>query len=792
MAIHGTSTSDGASTQPSLFIDIHRTMSLYTSSYMSLRFLSIAFTAIVVLYGSLQAQVAWEPANNGLEGGWTNTSAWTFNEDGDIYAQIGAGVYTLKKGSQRWELAHDTLNSWSLIAAHDGVLLSGSRNILRSEDKGATWQSVLTANENISSFRMAPDGAIWGIAYATVYRTEDNGLTWTARALSDSMIGLELTFDKQGRALATSWGGVFRSENDGTTWEKIAPIISYYLHSVVLTSTGDLLAASSNCYRRSTDDGVTWTVVDSLPVTRLAVAPNGDIYAGVFNRHQDYPGATKHSGIYRSTDDGKTWTHSISLKPGLLAVGPDGGLWVSVGNSILHSSDNGANWHEAVDNIWGDEVYEIKSDRFGTLFATIGHDMWISDDLSAGTYYALYGSTDNGDSWSFLRDSLSSPELRFDSSGGVYVLADGVFFQDASLQRSSDRGQSWKEFTNSGYVQLSSNHNGVIAVSTFNHDNRQGVMIVSTDGGATWTQNESALYAFSVIVAPNDMIVISAYDNTNPTATQGLYRSTNFGRDWGQISDMPASDLSISPAGDIYVAGPYMQGSNARTLYRMNSDMKEMTVLLYSTKLGSWKYGGRDVLFLRGDSVSYRSTDRGNHWEPLSVSGSLLDVVTTLIQKDIYALFMDSTQQRSVYRSTDNGNTWTYVTEGIASRYLSSITDAGDQIFASTYGSGVYRTARPAGTPRTTFQERVALTLGHSTPNPFSTTTTIPFTLLHQQHVTLKVHDLLGGELAILADGVMSVGEKSVQWNATGMATGVYVVTLAGEKGSTSRLIVLQ
>jgi len=40
------------------------------------------------------------------------------------------------------------------------------------------------------------------------------------------------------------------------------------------------------------------------------------------------------------------------------------------------------------------------------------------------------------------------------------------------------------------------------------------------------------------------------------------------------------------------------------------------------------------------------------------------------------------------------------------------------------------------------------------------------------------VYDLLGREVAVLADGIMTPGEHRVVWNPTGIASGTYICRL--------------
>jgi hypothetical protein len=63
-------------------------------------------------------------------------------------------------------------------------------------------------------------------------------------------------------------------------------------------------------------------------------------------------------------------------------------------------------------------------------------------------------------------------------------------------------------------------------------------------------------------------------------------------------------------------------------------------------------------------------------------------------------------------------------------------------------------------------------------PNPFNPTTSIGFSLKSDARVQVKVYDILGREVATLADGMRPAGHHSVVWNASSVSSGVYLVRL--------------
>jgi len=72
-------------------------------------------------------------------------------------------------------------------------------------------------------------------------------------------------------------------------------------------------------------------------------------------------------------------------------------------------------------------------------------------------------------------------------------------------------------------------------------------------------------------------------------------------------------------------------------------------------------------------------------------------------------------------------------------------------------------------------------------PNPFNPATTIGYRLQQPSEVLLAVYDLLGSQVACLVQRVTSPGNYSITWDASGLASGVYLVQLRTPGGSQTR-----
>ena len=78
-------------------------------------------------------------------------------------------------------------------------------------------------------------------------------------------------------------------------------------------------------------------------------------------------------------------------------------------------------------------------------------------------------------------------------------------------------------------------------------------------------------------------------------------------------------------------------------------------------------------------------------------------------------------------------------------------------------------------------------------PNPFNPVTTFRYNLPSNCRIELGIFNLMGQKVATLIDGYQSAGQKSIKWNASHLASGIYFYRLtAGDKVFTKRMTLLK
>jgi hypothetical protein len=116
-------------------------------------------------------------------------------------------------------------------------------------------------------------------------------------------------------------------------------------------------------------------------------------------------------------------------------------------------------------------------------------------------------------------------------------------------------------------------------------------------------------------------------------------------------------------------------------------------------------------------------------------------------------------------------------------RFCDIDNDGDYDFFLGNYNGGIlfYRNVGTSVSPE--FHREFGLNdykLYQNYPNPFNSSTTITFSLPMESPVEIAVYDNLGRKVMTLIDGIQPTGLNRIEWNASGLSSGVYYISMEG------------
>lgn len=144
----------------------------------------------------------------------------------------------------------------------------------------------------------------------------------------------------------------------------------------------------------------------------------------------------------------------------------------------------------------------------------------------------------------------------------------------------------------------------------------------------------------------------------------------------------------------------------------------------------------------------------------------------------------DQNQQFALYESSDGGGSWSDITPAqTISGITCMVADTLNQEFAAYMGTrsdGFYRYKSLISNIESDVNTGVPrlISLSQNYPNPFNAATTIEYRIPAAGAVVLKIVNLQGQTVATFQRNHRQSGTYTVQWNAAGMPSGIYLYRL--------------
>lgn len=618
-------------------------------------------------------------------GGWIESLAW-HPQDPDtllLGCDVG-GFYLSADGGLNWAIHNEGLRDYfvesiAVSPADPMTLLLGTESgVFRSGDGGLTWEwqregfppaerYSFSAPVSVVCFdpadpRVAYAGIgrpRWGSGGAgTVYRSEDEGRTWSIPHARDALppeavvSDLEATADGRTLLLATDHG-LFRSEDRGATWDPsgdglphsdveevaAAPSNAAVVYCTLRTKARDDEPFDGGVYR-SDDGGRTWRQASAGLPMRVGAAdepePMTSSYQQIVVDPRDpdiaYVGdaAWVTAGVSKTVDGGQTWRQ------------------VTLHGSEPRNMDYGwiTQWGPSVTCL---EVHPRQPDRLA--FGTSGH-VFVTADGGA-TWEQRYCRME-GDG-TFRGTGLEVTCL-FDIVPDPYSPGRVFFgYYDVGLLVSEDGGtlfqrhhQGMEHEGNCFTVVVDPADRAKLWACTGEWATNAGRICRSGDGGRTWRvvgRAETGL--------PDGATRTLILDPSSPPGRRtlhvtvegfGVYRSDDDGDSWISISSGLPEGARGHPAGLI------LNPANPRHLRVALSGPPSSGAGLFETRDGggSWQRVSGDTPFADVQRLLADPTD----WETLY-----------LCRREHYDRTVEPAQlyPGGLFRSADGGRTWTQI-----------------------------------------------------------------------------------------------------------------------------------
>ena len=269
-----------------------------------------------------------------------------------------------------WTLREEPeANVWTSVAHGDGVWMavaqSGENRVMRSMDRGATWEPLAAAAAN--SWRSVAYGDdVWiavsnsGTSATQVMRSEDGGDTWQSVAAADARAWSSVAYGGNGVWVAVATSGtsrVMRSVDHGETWVAVPASaatanqwssVAYGNGVLVAVSTDDAAESTgTNRVMRSVDQGETWVAVPASAANQWRSVAYGDgVWVAISS--DDAAESTGTNRVMRSTNGGQSWEPVAAAKANQwYSVAYGDGVWVAVAyftGEVMRSTDGGVSW----------------------------------------------------------------------------------------------------------------------------------------------------------------------------------------------------------------------------------------------------------------------------------------------------------------------------------------------------------------------------------------------------------------------------------------------------------------
>ena len=269
-----------------------------------------------------------------------------------------------------------------------------------------------------------------------------------------------------------------------------------------------------------------------------------------------------------------------------------------------------------------------------------------------------------------------------DNSGNIYVNT----VWGAGPFKSTDDGETWFSIKadltpyNGEFHPMNINSSGDLFIGGAHST---AYLCRSTDGGTSWEPlNNLNTNQGSVLC-----ISFDSYNNVYVGTGTGIYKSTDNGDNWSQygMNGSQTESIAFNDSGHVFAGTSY-------AVYRSKDDGANWTQL--PTGGGTRTVGVAPTGYVfagcQENAGILRSTDNGDSWSYVYPQTVSIRFASTVFFDGNVIYF--PTWGKGVLKSMDSGDTWTEFNDGIGYNYIRAITISPTGLLVAGGGYGIYKT----------------------------------------------------------------------------------------------------
>jgi photosystem II stability/assembly factor-like uncharacterized protein len=491
-------------------------------------------------------------------------------------------------------------------------------------------------------------------------------------------------------------GGVWRSSDAGRSWQPLwhdepslnvgALAIDPADPDILYCGTGEAnLSADSHPgvgMMRSLDAGTTWQM---LAPAATAGLPRriGALAVDPFNPRHLLAGGVGHllqgvTGLFVSVDGGISWARQPLVGPAgywchAVHFHPDrqGLIFVTISalgsrNGIWRSTDGGATWAQLggglpVPDLIGRTSLALAPSDPDVVYAQVEHRGGVLD---------VFRSTDAGATWKGVGGVHFSDERQMSYNNTIAVHpedADWVLCGGVDLHRTTDGGEHWDRVTewdaDRGTPRYAhADHHVLVMPATqagWVYDLNDGGMDFSADGGTTWENRSNGLatnmfYDVEVAATQPGFIAGGAQDNGTLATLDGqadTYFELTGGDGGWVVIDRTAPNHLFTTVQHMRIFRHRSSDGWAEVSPTEEDSVKPWMVFVAMDVANS-------TTLFTGSNRMWRTTDDGDSWTPVSEALDGSDITAIDVARADRRRIYVGTENGGVFRSTNGGRTW--------------------------------------------------------------------------------------------------------------------------------------